>query len=309
MNMSRFFPLVLLVALSGCASDLVASINGRPLQRTIFEQALRIELMKHDPIVLRDPPRLQAMKTQVLDQLVTDTLLYDVAVQQGIQPTDEELTEAYDQFKGRYTETAFQEMLRLKGIDYAVWKHLRKQRYVIERLVEQKFTAADNQAPDGVEAYYREHRPEFVEPESVRVRQIVTENEATAKMLREKILKGANFAQLALEYSLTPDGKDGGDLGYIPRGSFPAVFDQVCFRLPVGAMSDVVKSEYGYHLFKVLDRRPGQVIPLQEARPRIVERLRAEAVHAAYTQWTATLRQRAKITIHKDAIAAVRIKE
>lgn len=296
-------------ALNGCARNVVATVNGEAILQSTFEQAVRIEAMNYDPVLLHDGKRVAAMKTRVLDTLVNNTLLSQEAVRADIRPTEEELAEVYNQFKGRYTEEAFQKMLSLKGISYDVWKMLRRQQYLIERLAEQRETKGKAITAAAIEQYYRDHHDEFVEPESVHVRQLVTDKESTAKTLREKILKGANFAQLAMEYSLTPDGKNGGDLGYIPKGTFPAVFDQVCFRLPTGAMSDVVQSEYGYHLFKVLDRRPGRVISLNDARPQIEAALRHEATEQGYHDWVETLRHQAKITIHKDRVADVTVKE
>lgn len=303
--------LLLATALFGtaCAGDRVAEVNGTPITRQEFEQALRIEAMKHDPLLLRDAKRFAAMKDQLLDRLIQETILYQAALKVGTQLTDDELTDIYTAYKGQYTEESFQTMLQKKGIDYAAWKEFRKRRYVIDRYAEQQLPAgAKTVNAATIEQYYREHRAEFIEPESVRVRQIVTETEAEAKQLRERILKGANFAQLAMEHSLTPDGADGGDLGFIPRGTFPAVFDQVCFRLPVGAMSDVVKSEYGYHLLKILDRRPGRVIPLAEARESITIRLQQEAMAEAYQQWAEPLKQQAKLNIYRDTVAKVTVK-
>ncbi|MBI4366158.1 MAG: peptidyl-prolyl cis-trans isomerase [Deltaproteobacteria bacterium] len=292
---------------TGCRNPEVAVVNGHPISRTLFEQAVRIELMKHDPILLRDATRMAALKERVLETLVTNTLLANAAAQAGVRPTAAELEDAVNTYKGEYTEEAFQAMLQSKGIEYVAWRSLREQQYYIDRYwAERGKHAAEATIPTAaVEEYYREHREEFAEPESARVRQIVTADEATAKQLRERILKGANFAQLAAEYSLTPDGKQGGDLGYIRRGSFPAVFDEVCFRLPVGAMSDVVQSEYGFHLLKVLDRRPARVIPLSEARETIRQRLRADATAASLEEQRAALRKKARVTIRKDVIAKV----
>lgn len=303
-------PLLLLALLliSGCARDLVATVNGLPITRATYEQALRIEFMKYDPILLRDTARWTAIKQQVLDQLITDTLLVHEAESAGIHPSENDLAEMYNQYKGHYTEEAFQEMLSMKGIAYEAWKTFRRQRYMIEQLATVRAEKGDAPTAVAIEQYYREHRADFSEPEAVHVRQIVTESERTARTLREKILKGANFAQLAVEYSLTPDGKEGGDLGYIPRGTFPEVFDRVCFRLPVGAMSDVVQSEYGWHLFKVLDHRPARVISLADARTRIVETLREGQAAERYTEWAGAARAKARITINTERLTHVTVK-
>lgn len=155
-------------------------------------------------------------------------------------------------------------------------------------------------------AYYDAVSGELDLPERVHARQIVTKTEEHAHHLREALRKGADFAALAKEHSLSPDGKKGGDLGFFARGVMPPVFDEVCFSLPPGKLSQVVASSYGYHLFEVLERRPAQKRGFEDARSEIEARLVRERAAAAEAALLMRLTQAARIKIDEGALAKVR---
>ena len=82
---------------------------------------------------------------------------------------------------------------------------------------------------------------------------------ALTSLLPDFLVTKLDFvANLARKHSLSPDAKQGGDLGWFERGAMPPIFEQVCFALPEGKVSDVVASSYGFHLFKVIGRRPAR---------------------------------------------------
>ncbi len=111
---------------------------------------------------------------------------------------------------------------------------------------------------------------------------------------------------LAREHSLSPDARQGGDLGFFPRGVMPPPFDEVCFSLKPGQLSGVVRSSYGFHLFKLLEKRPARRRPLEEVAPSIAARLLAERRAAAEAQLVAGLRAKAAIAIDEAQLAAAR---
>jgi peptidyl-prolyl cis-trans isomerase C len=157
-----------------------------------------------------------------------------------------------------------------------------------------------------VARYYADHAAEFEEPEKVHVLQVVVSSKEEALAVREKLRKNPQtFAEVARRSSIAPEGKAGGDLGYIGRGSgFPEVFD-VTFTLPLNRVSDVTPSPYGFHVFKVVDRRPAERRTLEEARGDIVEKLAREKRAQAQADYLKTLRERAKIDIDEKALAGV----
>jgi peptidyl-prolyl cis-trans isomerase C len=105
--------------------------------------------------------------------------------------------------------------------------------------------------------------------------------------------------------SIGPEGKNGGDLGWIARGGgFPEVFD-VCFSLPLNSISDVVPSPYGFHLFRVVERKGASKRTLDQARGEVAERLLRDRRARAQEEYLASLRSRATIQVDQAALAAV----
>jgi peptidyl-prolyl cis-trans isomerase C len=157
-----------------------------------------------------------------------------------------------------------------------------------------------------MERYFADHAAEFQEPDRVRVLQIVVATRDEAVQLRDKLKRSPqSFADVARKSSIAPEGKRGGDLGYIGRGSgFPEVFD-VCFTMPLNVVSDVTPSPYGFHLFKVVDRKGAQRRSFEQAKGEIAERLAREKRGKAQEEYLRSLRQRAKIQIHEKVLAAV----
>ena len=97
----------------------------------------------------------------------------------------------------------------------------------------------------------------------IRVRHLLVKTEEEAELIRGDIrARKISFANAAQRYSIAPEGKGGGDLGWFSRGQLPKVFDS-CFDLETKRLSKVVASDYGYHLFEVLERQKAGEMPRQ----------------------------------------------
>lgn len=140
-----------------------------------------------------------------------------------------------------------------------------------------------------IESYYKEHRDDYATPEEVHARHILIkvdsdaeeEEREAARERAEEILKrlreGADFEAMAKEYSEDPGSRSkGGDLGFFGRGRMVKPFEEVAFSLPVGELSDLVESPYGYHIIRVDERKGAGYRTLEEVRPQILQRLRRE---------------------------------
>ena len=160
-----------------------------------------------------------------------------------------------------------------------------------------------NVAVSGAEVrkYYQDNPQQFERPEQVRVRQIVVSTEAEAQQVLEQLQGNPDFAALAREKSTAPEAGQGGDLGYFSRGEMPAEFN-VVFALPKGGVSGVVKSPYGFHVFKLENKRPAGPLGLEEASPSIREKLTHEKQDRRYQQWLKELRSRTKFVVNYQAL-------
>lgn len=89
----------------------------------------------------------------------------------------------------------------------------------------------------------------------VRASHILVASEAEAAALVKKLAAGSKFEELARQYSTCPSGKSGGDLGFFGKGQMVKPFEDAAFSLPMGSVSQPVKTEFGYHLIKVTGKK------------------------------------------------------
>ena len=89
----------------------------------------------------------------------------------------------------------------------------------------------------------------------VRAEHILVQTEAQAIVLESKIKNGESFEALAKQYSMCPSGRQGGDLGYFGRGQMVPEFDNAAFNMAIGEVSEPVKTQFGWHIIKVLDKK------------------------------------------------------
>jgi parvulin-like peptidyl-prolyl isomerase len=304
--MRQILILIMLVSLSACGAK-VAKVNGDKILASDFESRLKLAATQADAAWLKQPARAQAFKEKILNAMINEELLLQEANRLDITASDEELAEEYARYKSQYTEAAFQKMLKDKAISYDDWKEERRRNYIIEKLRNTVTPDAKKITDTELKAFYDQNMKDFQRPEEVRVRQILVGKLDTAKMIYAKLKEGDNFAALAQQYSISPDAKNGGDVGYFSRGTFPAIFDKICFSLPVGAVSDVVKSEFGYQIFKVTDHRPARTIPFAEAKKMILRSLKHAGGEKAFDDLLLQLRQNAKISIDDRNLSKIEV--
>ena len=164
----------------------------------------------------------------------------------------------------------------------------RKVKYLLidEAQVRQKATVT----PSEVQTHYNDNIQQFQSPEQVRASHILlkTENkdEAAVRKQAEDLLKqvkaGADFAELAKKHSEDEGSKAaGGDLDYFGRGRMVPEFENTAFGMQPGQISDLVKTQYGFHIIKVVDKKPGTTRSLDEVRQQITEQLQFQKAQQA----------------------------
>jgi parvulin-like peptidyl-prolyl isomerase len=132
----------------------------------------------------------------------------------------------------------------------------------------------------------------------VRARQIVVADGEEAIQILKRLKKGENFEKVAMEKSLGPEKVQGGDLGYFSQGEKPTEFDRV-FSMEVGAISEVIKSPYGYHIFKLEERIEPRQIRFEEAKAGILQELGQKKGEENYQKWFKGLKGKAEVKVNK----------
>ena len=153
-----------------------------------------------------------------------------------------------------------------------------------------------------IEEYYEENKEDFIKDEEYHLRHILIETQEEAKAVLKKIRGGADFAELAKENSLCPSREKGGDLGFITRGMTIKPFEDVAFALKVGEISEVVKTEFGYHVIKLEEISPERQRTLEECRIEIKYILLPEKQQDAFTNWLSSLKDEYNVQIKEELL-------
>jgi len=268
-------------------------------------------------------PMRERMRPQILEALIDDRLLDAEVKQAKLTASDEALTRELESDLNAYLvrsgttreEFAAQVQSQLgktykEFVDERVADPDFKSAVLQTKLLEKEYPKEVQVSADEIKARYEQDRERaYSKPAMVKASHILFEVEPSASdeqkaaarkkaedVLAEARQPGADFAALAAKYSACPSKAHGGDLGFFPReGAMVEPFAAVAFALKPGEISNVVETQFGYHIIKVTDRKDARVIALLEAEDAIRHELKAEKIAEVRQQHVTELRKTAKI--------------
>jgi parvulin-like peptidyl-prolyl isomerase len=264
----------LLISASITSAQTLVTVNGVEITTNDVETALMNATQGRFNQV---PPEKQAeFRKQVLEQLVGRELVYDDAKKTGVLKSKE--------FKEEYKKV--QERVK-KELAVQLW-----QKHQMDKL------KVSNKE---LKSYYDKNKEEFKERESVHARHILVKTEGEAKAIEKELngLKGnalqSKFIELAKTKSTGPSGPKGGDLGYFAKGQMVPEFNNKVFSMKVGTISKPVKTQFGYHVIYLEDKKPAKNLAFTEVKSFIEQRLKMEKFKDAIKVKMAQLQKKATI--------------
>jgi hypothetical protein len=270
--------LALVLAVAGChakpalAPDVILRVGDRTLTLTDFKRY--IDRNTGTDLGQIKPEAASAL----LDQYVDEVLLAEYASSHAVDVPAERVASAVRNDPGSTVNEKRDEMRR---------------QLLIASLAADVPPATD----DAVKSYYDQHPGDFKTGEEVHVRQILVRDETLASSIVEKLHAGVPFEELSGQYSLAPNAKRGGDIGFVSRGELPLLFEAQIFAVKPGATTGVIHTDSGLHIFKVDERRGPGIVDLQTAGPVIRERLKDETVRERIAQLVAQTRSDMPVTV------------
>jgi parvulin-like peptidyl-prolyl isomerase len=271
----------------------VATVNGEPITLAEFQERFARAGLKERDVDFE-------VKKDFLNRLIERIMLVREAQRRRIKISPPEIAKRLETLRTENGKDV-QESLAAMGIDFEKWKADVWEDMMIERLLARDVNKRAVVSASEVRKYYQANLQEFERPEQVRVRQIVVATQAEAQKALDELNAGKDFAALAREKSTAPEAGQGGDLGYFAMGDMPGEFN-VVFGMQKGGVSGIIKSPYGYHIFKLIDRRKAGRVSLEEAYRDIAEKLRKEKEDQRYEAWITELRARTKFEVNYDAL-------
>jgi parvulin-like peptidyl-prolyl isomerase len=279
---------------SSNAIKIVATVNGDPITLAEFQERFARAGFKSE----REAGR--AVKEEFLNRLIERTMMLREAQRKRIKIGQAEITARITTFRNEHGKDVKEDLAGL-GIDFEKWKSDIWEDLMIQRLLDHEVYRRVAVSSSEARRYYQANPQEFEKPEQVHVRQIVVATEEEAKKALTLLHTGADFVGVAKKMSTAPEAETGGDLGYFSMGEMPSEFN-VVFSMQKGGTSGIVKSPYGYHIFRLLDKRRAGKISFEEANKEISEKLRREKEDKRYKQWQKELRARTKFEVNYKAL-------
>jgi len=247
------------------------------------------------------------LKMSLLNQLIEKKLLIVEAGKLGITVSEAEMNEQINKIVGEYPDSdTFNSRMKEENIDIPSWKKEIEYQIMLDKLVKAVSGSNITVTPEEVRKYYDDHLDLYNSPTRVRALQIMLETREQAQTILDEIKGGGDFSELAKTYSISPDSEKGGDLGFFSEAEMPPSFS-VVFTMKPGDLSDVVESEYGFHLFKIVDRREAKMLSLDEARPEIEEKLKRLKSEEKYGEWFEQIRKSTKIEVNPSVLEKIKL--
>lgn len=302
----------LLIFLAGCTNHTqrfslkpVLVVNDHVLTAKEFSVKLARRLKDLDALAAKDPSTNQRAKEEILSSFITQSLTLDWARFQKIEISEDELDKEVDRIRSSYPDDlSFRRVLSQEKTSFSDWREQLRysliERAVFKRLNEKSKPPSEEE----IKNYYEDSKETFKRKERIYLRQIVVEEEAKAEILKTE-LKKKEFAALATKYSIAPEAKHGGLVGWIEKGNVD--FYDPLFTLPVGGTSAIFKSPFGFHIAKIEKKSPAMTLPLEEVKPRILQTLKAMKEQAAFVSWLDLQLRSAKVTRDNDLINSIRV--
>lgn len=246
-----------------------------------------------------------------LDQAIENKILLREALLAGMQITDEGVEKRIEEIRKRYASSEeFQKAIEDSGETMGDFRdHIRKQILAISFGMQKRrdFEEEAVVSEADMAQYYEDHKSELGHPERVRLLRIFLAADADpaerpqvrARLaeLRDQLAAGADFEALAKSASEGPEAEKGGVIGWAVRGDLVPELEAVAFSLPEGQLSDVVETEFGFHVLKVVQKEESGVPTLDEMRTTIEPELRRRYGDERYTSWIAELRKRSRVRV------------
>ncbi|HZK58034.1 MAG TPA: peptidylprolyl isomerase [Clostridia bacterium] len=244
---------------------ILATVGGRE----ILEQDVNLLLDGLDPQKAAHF-KTEEGKRQLLDDLIAQELIYLDAIKNGLDKNEAFIKEAgkmYDDFLKQFAVLNL-----LRGVTVT---------------------------EDELSGFYNENKHIFKEPETVQASHILVDDEEQAGKIAEEISNGLSFEEAASKYSQCPSNIKGGDLGYFGRGKMVPEFEAVAFDMEKGEISEPTKTEFGYHIIKLMDKKSESVKTFDEVKNQLSQQLTIAKQQKAYIDRANELKEEYKVIINE----------
>ncbi|MCJ8278014.1 MAG: peptidylprolyl isomerase [Bdellovibrionales bacterium] len=308
--MRKYFVFAFCVFLLSCTSKhdesiTILKIGNSLISEKDFSQHLMDEAKNYNSVFLKDSKVIDDLKQKVVLNIIIEELLLSWGKEQKLLLSPEEIDgKIKDQIKSYPNEQAFKRVYSELKLQTDLLRRKTQVTWLKDRLLS-KIKKNIQLTDKDIKNYYYNNTEEFKHKAKIKLQQIVVQTELEANKIHKAIKSGSPFGKLASEYSLGAEADNGGVVGWIDKGTLP-VFD-AAFNLPLNKLSNPKKSPYGYHIFRVLERKRGRQWPLNEVKEQISKKLQASRAEEQYKNWLEKQIQSVKVEKNEEALRNIQI--
>ncbi|MGQ9647240.1 MAG: peptidylprolyl isomerase [Thermodesulfobacteriota bacterium] len=299
---------------SGAVVDrIVAVVNQEVITLSEIERwsrSLQEEIRTEDRLERRE--RHQEFLRKILDKVIEEKLIEQEAKRSGIKVTNREIEMAIEEVKqkNKLDQEALEKALAAEGLTFETFKKEMEKRILRSKFVHSAIKVEQKPGEKELAEFFEKNVDRYQVDESYRPAHILfpIPREASPEEVRrirkrgqtvlEKIKGGADFGKMAMDYSEdTTSRKEGGDLGYFKKGELLPALEKEAMKLEIGEVSGLIRTEHGYHILKLLDRRGGGPPPFEEVKERVRADYYEKEWEKALQQFLSRLKEKSVIEI------------
>lgn len=268
------------------------------------------EIQTEDRLERRE--RIQEVFRKVLDRIIEEKLIEQEAKKSGIKVTSKEIESAVEDMKqkNKINQEVLEKALAAEGLTLEAFKKDLERKILRAKFVHSAVKLEQKAGEKELIEFFQNNLNHYRANESYRPAHILflIPHEATPEQIRgirkksqkvlERIKEGADFTKMAVEYSEdTSSRKEGGDLGYFRKGELLPALEKEAIRLQVGEVSGLIRTELGFHILKLLDRKGGEPPPFEEIKEKVQADYYEKELEKALQQFLGKLKEKSVIEI------------
>lgn len=249
--------------------QVIAEVNSGTITTGDFDREL-----KNLPEYLKAMAETPQGRKEMLDTMVIRELILQQAAKDGLD-------------KGAEIEEKLQDL---------------KKRLIVESFLKKKVEAESNVSDEDMKKFYEQNKEKFKSGDQIKASHILVKTEKEAKDIQAQLKGGGNFEELAKKSSVDSSSAKGGDLGWFGKGSMVPAFEKAALALKEGQISDVVKTDFGFHIIKLTGKRAAGIRPFEEVKEQIKGAIMPTKQQEIFQKIKEELKKTAKITIKEDVL-------
>ena len=286
----------------------IAEVNKSGITSDQLQKAFLNSISQYDNATLSslDQATIVSFKKNILGQLIDYELLYQQAQKEKVKISSDEINLEINKIKDNFSSPEeFDAALKTNNLTLAQIKEDIRRQLMINKVLEETKSQVSI-TDDELLNYYNENQASFFEPEQVHARHILVKTEEEANNLLLQLKEGiTDFSELAKEKSTDSSASNGGDLGFFARGQMVKEFEDAAFSLEPGEISEVVQTQFGYHIIKCEEKKEEYSPTFEEAKDKAMNILKSQGENEAISTFISKLKEEAVIVYNYDFDAEI----